>query len=827
LKQKKSKTMNYRLRVSALLPTTALSLGLAGPTLAENVGGQPADASQSGLEEIIVTARRKAERLQDVPISITVFDQKQLEDRNVTDAADLAKYTPSLSSDQRFGGEIATFSIRGFTQELHTASSVAVYFADVVAPRGGGATLAGGDGASPGEFFDLQNVQVLKGPQGTLFGRNTTGGAVLLVPQKPTGQFEGYAEGSFGNYDMKRGQAVVNLPVNDNVRVRLGVDRQVRDGYEKNISGVGPSRFADVDYTAARASIVIDITPNLENYTIGTYSRSDTNGTLEQVYACNPTQAFGSFACADLARQGSDFYNVQNSLDNPESSVKQWQVINHTTWQATDNLTIKNIASYGELRQSLRQEVFGTRFLVPDVVPGFGGTRILTTQASPLPGLNLNDQSTLTEELQFQGLAFDSRLAWQGGAYFERSVTLPQVTGSRTADFIACSNINNLACTDILGIFGGAPGAVGLVQDQSASLNYRNLAAYGQTTYTLTEKLKLTTGLRYTSDKSDGVGYVVLHRFPNPTDPTFHVDSCGYPGGLLADGCAISSATKSHAPTWLIDLDYTPIENVLTYGKYTRGYRQGAANPISPPGFDTFGPEKVDSYEIGLKTSFHGAVSGTFNMALFYNDLKNQQLQVGLLSSTQQAAQTSAILNAGESRIEGLEVESSLIPARWFRTDLSYAYLDTKLLSQSTALPTGGVYDTVVYTAQSGTQLPFTPKHKLTLTGTVTLPVPASLGTVAWSTSYNYSSNYLVQAPAVGYTYGNVGKSHVVNMNLNWSAIGGGPVDASLFVTNLTQDKYATYTNGLYNTPFALEARSLSEPRMFGLRVRMNFGRTR
>src|SRR5262249_33091653 len=152
--------------------------------------------------------------------------------------------------------------------------------------------------------FDLQNVQVLKGPQGTLFGRNTTGGAVLLVPQKPTSEFGGYAEGSFGNFGMKRGQGVVNFPVNDNLRIRLGVDHHSRDGDLINTTGVGPRDFADINYTAVRASIVADLTPDLENYTIASYTNSDRNGDVQKTIAAVPA-SLGNFALGMLADQAA------------------------------------------------------------------------------------------------------------------------------------------------------------------------------------------------------------------------------------------------------------------------------------------------------------------------------------------------------------------------------------------------------------------------------------------------------------------------------------------------------------------------------------------
>src|SRR6201996_240802 len=215
--------MSIRFSTLSLLAGSIL-LGLA-PGAGAQTESSSAGAQASSLQEIIVTARRIEERLQDVPISMTVLSQEQLTDRNVVNAADLAAYTPSLSVDTRFGSTNTAFAIRGFVQDVGTAPSVGVYFADVVAPRGAANNVAIGDGAGPGSFFDLQNVQVLKGPQGTLQGRNTTGGAILLVPQKPTGKLEGYVEGSIGNYDMKRIQAVVNVPLSDRARFRLGVAR--------------------------------------------------------------------------------------------------------------------------------------------------------------------------------------------------------------------------------------------------------------------------------------------------------------------------------------------------------------------------------------------------------------------------------------------------------------------------------------------------------------------------------------------------------------------------------------------------------------------------
>src|SRR5258708_23765450 len=155
----------------------ALSLSPAAPTFAQASASSQSAASQSGdLSDIIVTARGVEERLQDVPISITVLSQDAITKRDIYNAGDLGAYVPSLSSNANFGPQKSSFAIRGFTQEGKTSPSVAVYFADVVAPRANGGSTSG-NGAGPGSLFDLQNIQGLKGPQGTLVGRNTPGGA--------------------------------------------------------------------------------------------------------------------------------------------------------------------------------------------------------------------------------------------------------------------------------------------------------------------------------------------------------------------------------------------------------------------------------------------------------------------------------------------------------------------------------------------------------------------------------------------------------------------------------------------------------------------------
>jgi iron complex outermembrane receptor protein len=812
--------MKIRLHEVSLCLAIALGLGLGVPSNAQVAGNAAAAGGEDELSEIVVTARRVEERAQDVPISMSVFTQQQLTDRNIVSAGDLAAYTPSLSVDNMFGSDVTSFSVRGFVQALNTTPSVAVYFADAVVPRGGAVGEPAGSGVPPGTFFDLQNVEVLKGPQGTLFGRNTDGGAVLLVPKKPTPQFEGYLEDSYGDYDLGSVQAVLNVPVNENIRVRLGVNRETRNGYLQNITGIGPSNFDDIDYTAARLSAVVDVTPDIENYLIGSYNLSVNNGTIPQPFACNPNQQvaeiillIGPTDCpsqvAKLQRAGP--YAVANDQPNAASYLRQQQIIDTTTWHASDYFTVKNIANYGQLLTSLDSSIFGINYT-------YKGLPFYATMSDPsaLGGLS-TDQYTWSDELQLQGNALNNRLTWQGGGYLERSGPLGDVTGTRGANFLSCSNYQTFQCSGF-----------GIVNNDIATIHFSDTAVFAQATYAIFDKLKITAGGRYTSDTTTSKFGQTNYGAPGEWPATF-----GSPTGVacasnlqnesVATGCLQNYRQNSHAPTYMADLDYTPIEDLMIYGKYSRGYRQGGVATFVADGFHLYAPEYVNAFEIGEKTTFSGAVPGIFNVAAFYNDFSDQQLLAAFTGGVK-AVPSSGIVNAGKSHIYGAEMESAITPWKPLSVGVSYTYLVTKLVSTSPiALSPTSNYTTVEFPSVVGGSLPFSPKNKLSANASYKLPVPADLGNVSLGAIFTYTSGVLVSAATpVGYLppYG------LLNTNLTWNSIGSSTVDAELFASNITDRLYYTnVTPGLYNSPFGLESRFVGAPRMYGVRLRVRFGR--
>ncbi len=866
---------NFKL-LAATAISAALILTAAVPAHAQSSAAAAGDSDTSG--DIIVNARRTEEKLQDVPISVTVLSASSLANNNITSAKDIATFTPSLVTNNRFGSDNTTWTIRGFTQEQRTTATVGTFFADVVAPRGSGATQ-GGDGAGPGSLFDLSSVQVLNGPQGTLFGRNSTGGAVLLVPNKPKDNFEGYIEGSAGDYGMWRAQAVLNAPINENFRIRIGVDRNKRNGYLKNAGKLGFGPYGDAggstDYTALRISTVLDVTPDIENYTIGAYSKSKSTGVIPKITRC-----YSIVVCEQMAREAPlGFWSVSNPLPDSQSVTEQWQIINTTKWEASDSLTIKNIFSYGEFRGTTNLDLFGQ--YQPLVTPGTetNGSQVrpfVFTHAAPF--LQTNAESSLVEELQFQGNLADGKLTWQGGLYFESNKPLGP-SGVQTATFTPCIDSTTLNCLGFLPFTvvpgaGGGSISLGRLNYQVTSTSFNGKAAYFQTSYDVTEQLKLTGGIRYTEDRMSSTFQTVDIRLGNPVansagvfEPVNFVTctntvAFGAQGSLTnprlplsqkanicrqgpnVAGAGFVPAVKTSAPTWLLGVDFKPIDNVLLYAKWSRGYRQGGVAPFAADKLQTYGAEKVDTYEGGLKASWRGVVPGFVNFAGFYNNFRDQQLQIGVsCNPTSLCAQTTTILNVGKSRLSGFEAELGLQPFQGLRLSASWAHLKTKIIevagTTDAVIAATSIRDSIaalglpfndVRPVVPGSVLPNSIPDKVVAQASYTLPLPESFGkfsiggTWVWQSAYRVVTDSTATVVNGISTVGNgiLPKANYGNINVNWEDVGGLPFDIAFFMTNVTNAKILLHANA--QEANGLVSNIVGEPRMWGARLKWKFG---
>jgi iron complex outermembrane receptor protein len=305
--------------------------------------------------------------------------------------------------------------------------------------------------------------------------------------------------------------------------------------------------------------------------------------------------------------------------------------------------------------------------------------------------------------------------------------------------------------------------------------------------------------------------------------------------------CTIGSdrlRSSSKRPTWTLSATYNFTRDFMMYGSYARGYRQGSSAPAAIGAVEKFGPETVDNFELGAKTSFRGAVSGHFNLTGFYSKLKEAQLQVGAQCTRTPAeggcpAGTSAtsIFNAGKARIWGIEFDGSLRPADFFRLDFSGAYINSKLQSQEVDLSViAQNFNNILFTTKVGDPLPLTPEFAGNVSGTVTLPVDESLGKIEFTAMYRYASEFGTSASdtnsKVGLPNIPVDKASAVkqlDLNFDWRDIGGAPIDFSIFASNVTKQVTYTLIQPLYAS-FGFDLRYLGQPRMYGMRLKVRFG---
>ena len=659
---------------------------------------------------------------------------------------------------------------------------------------------------------------------------------------------------------MKRVQGVVNVPLGDNFRMRAAVDWNKADGYLRNRSGIGPDALGNTDYIAARLSLVADLTPDIENYTIFAYSKSDTYGNVPKVIAA-PACASGTasvFSCfapgsgfpgfpydpaslqpilGSLAGQqvgratarGDGFWDVENSVADPRSVQETWRAINTTTWTASDSLTVKNIVSYAEFKEDIAFSLFGDNFTYPAnfFTPLFFASTGFTIPhpAGNIPAINIRtgksgnyaSQFTFTEELQLMGEAAGGRLKWQAGAYLE--ISKPKgFNAAYNEIFAPCTNSGNLQCTtNILGF--------GSIFSANIKNFYNNKGIYAQATYDLSDKFAITGGIRYTIDKmrdtSRNVNWSPVSGFSCQNIALF---AGRVPTALDGVQCENTISIKSEKPTWLINLDYKPNDDMLIYAKWARGYRQGSIISGNV-GLETWKPETVDTYEVGAKTSFRGAVPGYFNIAAFYNNFRDQQIAANAVVAPafrDIIPPSQAIVNAGKSRIWGIEIDASARVFAGLKIDVAYAYLNTRL--QSIVPPIAPIFfSQLIPVADVGGTLAQSPKNRITLTATYRLPLDESIGDISLGGTFTHTDANKIHEQRFSPTQFTVRATDQLNLNVDWKSVAGSPIDLAFFMTNATNQKRVIYPVAAYPTTGA-ELGYLNMPRMWGFRLKYRFG---
>jgi len=609
------------------------------------------------LEEITVTARKREESLQLTPIAVSAFSEMDLEKRNLSNLMEVTSFIPnvSVSSTARGGGgPSANVYIRGVGQDdflFTTDPGVGIYIDGVFYPRTIGGVM---------DLLDLERVEVLRGPQGTLFGKNTIGGAINVISQKPTGETGGSAKvtvGRFGRLDA-RGSFDFSL-IPDQLFAKVSFSAKNRNGYGRRLDfatkKVIDDGLGDEDQTAVRAAvrwlpsdkITVDISAD--------YSTWNQNSAPTVVTKIDPSNAFPTLQWNEVIGTPSGLPyddrflipgNVDDSYGTGPNGVtyEGWGLNGTITWDMNEDVTLKSITAY---------RAFKARF-------GRDG------DGSPLPIVatdNRQKQHQFSQEIQLVGTSMEDRLHWQiGGFYFNEY-------GQDLNDVRLISGMYQ-AFEALPGPIGSGFGGAGNFLNQFLDLdldifneiNISSVAGFGQATFDVTDRLSITGGLRYTYEKKD---YTLRHR-------------------RIASGLFIVPMTTVsndwNAATPMGSIQYQWSEDVMTYASFSRGFKSGGFNgrPTQSALVETFDPEFVSSYEAGIKTELLDNRL-RLNIAAFYMDYTDMQINVISFSKN-----TGTLVlrtdNVGAARIKGVEMDFQAAPAEGWLIGGNLGYLDFSII---------------------------------------------------------------------------------------------------------------------------------------------------
>ncbi len=792
-------------------------------------------ADDPALQDIVVTARRTEERAQRVPVAVTAFTQDSIREKGINNGTDLQNFTPSLSVVGDVARNQETYTIRGMggTGGAGTGSGPGVvgYFAEVPSSVSG-----------PGNFYDLASLQVLKGPQGTLFGRNTTGGAVLMEPARPKmNAIEGYVDLTLGNLARKSGQAALNVPIVDDVlAVRVAGQFDTRDGYVRDVN-TGRD-YLNRNNFSLRFGIQFNPSDTLSSYTAVSYQQVDEHGGGNVLLAVNPARPYAALLQPYLALQQARGVR-ETALSVPTfEKAKNFLVLNNTEWRPSSTITIKNIFSYARTRSTSATDRDATPLPVADLLGAYPG------------GWN-NNLRTITEELQLR--YDDGKLRLQaGGFYLDQNTPAP----------LTFQTVNPMQAAGILGggplVFPQAlwpalglsgPLAPALSLQPSAHVDGRSKALYAQAQYALTPALTATAGFRWTWDTfggdiqayQDPASYQIFTRLAAlglisqaqatqviglnaglcTYDAFKAVAAGGFPTLKYPNCTSPTFRGRSDGPTWQLGLDWRADPGTLLYAVSRRGYKSGASNPIvslflgeQHPLF-AVRPEQVTDAEIGVKRDWSfGDVKARTNIAAFYTWYDDIQV-------IQRAAIAGSdiLTNAQRARVMGLEFEGMLKPTRALTLGATYSYNSAKYLEYRTiAIPAIPSALTAAQPSRdlAGTPFSFVPKHKYTLSGELALPLPKSEGEMSVSALWSYQSSQRVTPESQ--PFDTIAGYGLLNLRLDWRNVRGAPLDLAIYGTNVLDQEYRVTANPGYNNS-GFVGSIYGEPAQYGVQLRYRF----
>jgi iron complex outermembrane receptor protein len=744
-------------RLHAVLLASAALVSGPGIAHAQDQPGQGQQAEDPDrLDEIVVTAERRETSLATTPIAVSVLGGEDLEKRQVRSVLDLATSLPSVNMST-FGGQ-AQISIRGLGLSVLKPGDdgrVAFYSDGIYVSR---------PTAQLASFFDIERVEVLRGPQGTLFGRNATGGAFSIITRKPAPDDSGYLNVTAGNYGLFETEGALNAALSDKLSARLAFKTVSRNGFGTNLA-TGKD-IDDAHQRAVRLSTLWEPSSDLSVEIVGSHYRHKEAGSNYTAFSTVTPgaqlvgQAFG----------GKILFNSRDAyLDTePYDSAEVTSLSGNATWKLADGFSLKLLSGYVHTNHAFVSDADQTSF-------NLGSSN------------QFERSKQFSSELQLLGEL--PRLHWVAGLYY----------------FHERDYVENTAPLS-KALFGTGPFALRDPTLAQGAVSFATLvtdayAAYGQATYDITDRLSVTAGLRYSSehrqDLNDTRQFDITRSYP-PRLPL--ILAAGFPRNLSANFDSLDPK---------FSIEYKATDDIFLYASYTTAFKSGGFNWSSTQ--FAIQPEDITAYEGGIKTSWldHRL---TVNLSAFKYDYKDIQTTVVTFVPNTQIL----VLNAASAGIKGAEIELNALPAPGLRLDATFSFLDArfrKFATGDSSRPTLGVLNL------SGNWLPQTPRYSLNLgiqyaaeigAGKLTPRIEYQAVGKTYYTPFNLENT--AQKP-----YG-ITNAYISFEHGNWTA--------TAFVRNLTNEKVASglfNQSGIFGGGGGYISGRLLPPRTYGLTVGYDF----
>jgi iron complex outermembrane receptor protein len=619
---------------------------------------EAAEEEKSGIQDIVVTAQRRNESVQDVPIAISAFSSEQLEAQGVNNTLQLGQYIPNLFALNNTGlGSANGYYLRGLgnTESIATFDPpVGTYVDDIYLSRQNANNLS---------LLDVERIEVLRGPQGTLFGRNTTGGAINVIMRDPGAEVGGFVEAGYGRYDRKLLRGSIDLPIGDVLGIKVSAFSQNDDGYTKNVTT--GQRINDDDGWGARLGLRL----NLGGDSTWRASVASLHSNAENVlnFLCNPantadckgrfvttglveakTTTAGPFRALGVSGRKGDFGLGNRTANTIATSNFEFGL--------SDDIKVNVITGVVRLRQEFALDFFDGR----------GGPSI-ATPVPPVRGfarggfsiVNDGSHNQFTQEVKLGGKA--GPIDFVGGFFYFKE--------KNKTDF-----------ADVFSIFTGAPGGLGLLlADRTLRNTTTAYAGYFQGDFNLSEQLKITAGIRYTDETKN---FDIRDNRASCRDGTVEA-TCVESVNLVVNPPVVPTAiripAKQSAKLWTprFAINYKPNDDMLVFVSATRGFKSGGWNARGTAASELlpFGPEKVWSYEAGIKSDLMDNRVRA-NLTVYYQDTKDLQTP----SAFVRANGTLAFItrNFADYTNKGAELELTFQPVDNLNLYFNAGYQDDK-----------------------------------------------------------------------------------------------------------------------------------------------------